>query len=264
VPLSPAQRVDAGELPLRCRIPPGPANTGLKRNATVTDEPDPSTRSRHLLVTAGPTQEPIDAVRYIGNRSSGRLGIALAEAAARRGWRTVLLLGPVAFHPTDSRVTTHRFRTTDDLSHLLDRHAHDAGVLVMAAAVADYRPKPGQADLEGKTRRTDTGLHLELEATPDLLAGCSRRRRPGQTFVGFALEPRDRLLESARRKLGRKGLDMIVANPLETMDAGTIEATLLRADGVEERTNGPIDKVAFADWLLNLIEAHIESRHPGR
>ncbi len=211
---------------------------------------------RRLLITAGPTHEPIDAVRYIANRSSGRLGIALAEAAAATGWDVTLLLGPTprTVQSTDLRV--RRFQTTADLEALLRDELAGCDVLVMAAAVADYRPKPAEAGApigQTKLRREKRNLTLELEPTPDLLAGCAARRRPGQLLVGFALEPRERLAESARSKLERKGLDLIVANPLETMDGTTIEATVIARSGQEWSTPGAIDKVTFATWLLDII-----------
>ncbi len=217
--------------------------------------------TRRLLITAGPTHEPIDAVRFIGNRSSGRLGIALAEAARRRGWDVLLMLGPVTADPPkpDSHLRLVRFRTTADLQALLATHAPEADVLIMAAAVADYRPKDGGSTI-GKISRTAAGLTLELESTPDLLTRCTSRRRAGQVFVGFALEPRERMLESARAKLDRKRVDMVVTNPLETMDALTIEATLVRAEGPSESTPGPVDKAAFADWLLDRIDAPTPAR----
>ncbi|MBY0312834.1 MAG: phosphopantothenoylcysteine decarboxylase [Phycisphaerales bacterium] len=211
-----------------------------------------------LLITAGPTQEPIDAVRYLGNRSSGRLGIALAEAAKNRGWDVLLLLGPTTTPPPspDTHLRVLRFRTTADLEGLLAEHAPSSEILVMAAAVADYRPKGG-GSTAGKLPRSSAGLTLELEATPDLLAGCTARRRPGQFFVGFALEPQDRLLDSARAKLTRKKVDMVVANPLETMDASTIDAVLVLPSKPEIRTPGAMDKAAFAPWLLDRIEAAV-------
>jgi phosphopantothenoylcysteine decarboxylase/phosphopantothenate--cysteine ligase len=218
-----------------------------------------------ILITAGPTHEPIDAVRYIGNRSSGRLGVALAHAAAARGWRVTLLLGPSALAPDDSRVRLRRFRTAADLEALLREEfprspADDGGepvkILVMAAAVADYRPtSPSPEGASGKIRRSAQALHLTLEPTPDLLAGCAARRLPGQVIVGFALEPRERLEASAREKLVRKGVDLIVANPLEAMDSPMIEAALVRADGTEHRTPRPIQKERFAEWLLDHLTA---------
>ena len=139
-------------------------------------------------------------------------------------------------------------------------------MLIMAAAVADYRPKPlaNRPDAaQGKLKRSEGGLTLELEPTPDLLAACSKLRRPGQTLIGFALEPRERLMESAQSKVARKGLDLIVANPLETMDAPTIQATLLGPSGVVDATNGSMSKDAFADWLLDRLEAHAGAHGRG-
>lgn len=211
-----------------------------------------------LVITAGPTHEPIDAVRFIGNRSSGRLGVALADHAASLGWNVRLLLGPTCLSTSDSRVEVVRFRTTADLERTLTDHAPWCEVLVMAAAVADYRPKVTPEALLSKHRRTAEGMKIELEATPDLLAACAKARLPNQTFVGFALEPRNQLMESARSKLQRKSLDMIVANPLETMDGPTIEATVLTRGGAEHRTHGAILKEQFAPWLMGIIA---EYRH---
>ena len=223
-----------------------------------------------LLITAGPTHEPIDRVRYLGNRSSGRLGIALADHAAQAGWHTTLLLGPTPRTPTHSSVVVHRFHTTADLERLLLTHFPACDSLVMAAAVADYRPAahPTEAQplpSDGKLRRSDQHLTLRLEPTPDLLAACAARKRPDQVVVGFALEPRARLLASAADKLTRKRLDMIVANPLETMDSDTVEATLLTAAippaaPHADHTPGPIAKSAFAPWLLSRIAAMLASR----
>jgi phosphopantothenoylcysteine decarboxylase/phosphopantothenate--cysteine ligase len=210
-------------------------------------------QNRRILITAGPTHEPIDAVRYIGNRSSGRLGISLATEAARRGWSTTLLLGPVPTGDVDTHVRLRRFRTASDLEGLLREEAPGADVLVMAAAVSDYRTIPHPGMSEGKFRRQSTNLQLELEPTPDLLAGVSAGRRAGQLLVGFALEPRHDMVRSGREKLRRKGVDMVVANPLETMDSGEIEAVLIRPDG--EESSGPaMSKERFAGWLLDRVE----------
>jgi phosphopantothenoylcysteine decarboxylase/phosphopantothenate--cysteine ligase len=130
----------------------------------------------------------------------------------------------------------------------------------MAAAVADFRPKAGLVDPgTGKLRRMGGGLTLELEATPDLIGGIAKNRRNGQFLVGFALEPRGEMLDSARAKLVRKGLDLIVANPLETMDSETIEAAAVgmgpEGPGVVAETGGAISKERFGEWLLDVIEA---------
>ena len=218
----------------------------------------PSEPRGRLLITAGPTHEPIDAVRYIANRSSGRLGIALADAAAERGWAVTLLLGPTPLSPAHPRVRVVRFRSTADLESELRTHFGGCDVLVMAAAVADYRPRICEADLERKHRRRGEGMVLELAATPDLLAGVAARRRPDQTVVGFALEPRDEMLDSARRKLERKKVDLVVANPLETMDSPEIEAVVIGAPGTGMEsgrpTPGRIAKADFAPWLLGVVE----------
>lgn len=212
-----------------------------------------------LLITAGPTHEPIDAVRFLGNRSSGRMGVAIADAARARGWSVTLLLGPTHLEPSDTHVRTLRFRTAADLQALLRAHTPHADVLIMAAAVADYRPKPNPAMADGKFRRSNAPLSLELEPTPDLLAEAASHRRPDQFFVGFALEPRQDLLASAHAKLTRKKVDLVVANPLETMDSPSVEATLLAADGSRTDTPGAMPKTAFAPWLLDHIESRLRS-----
>lgn len=218
--------------------------------------------SFQLLISAGPTHEPIDEVRYLGNRSSGRLGIELADESARQGHEVTLLLGPTHLTPSDSRVRVIRFRTTSDLQALLAQHAAKAKVLVMAAAVADFRVKGAtdpHAPRPAKLKRSAANLTLELEPTPDLLAGCAKAKRPDQLFVGFALEPEDRLLASAKDKLARKSIDMIVANPLETMDAEAVRATVLAADGSSVQTPGTLSKRDFAPWLLGQIARAIPS-----
>jgi phosphopantothenoylcysteine decarboxylase/phosphopantothenate--cysteine ligase len=217
---------------------------------------------RRLLITAGPTHEPIDSVRFLGNRSSGTLGSELADAAARAGWHVTLLMGPAPAAPSEPGVRLLRFVSTADLQALLDEHFPSCHVLVMAAAVADYRPvRPAGAQApEGKIRRGEGRLTLELESTPDLLARCAAARAPGQLLVGFALEPADRLMASAAEKLQRKRIDAIVANPLRTMDAPDIEATFVRADGVSRSTPGAISKRDFAPWLLAQVNDLLLSR----
>lgn len=205
-----------------------------------------------VLITAGPTYEPIDAVRFIGNRSSGRMGIALAMAAVTRGWSTTLLLGPVSETlPVDSQIALHRFRTAAELGDLLTTTWPDHDLLIMAAAVADFRPaRPASG---GKLRRTEAGLTLDLEPTPDLLAALAEQTRDDQMTVGFALEPASGLIERAREKLGRKHLDAIVANPLETMDAETVSATLIKAGGEPVTAPHGASKADFATWLLDQL-----------
>lgn len=211
--------------------------------------PQPAT----VLITAGPTYEPIDSVRFIGNRSSGRLGVELARAAHAVGHNVILALGPnTAPAPNFAdRLRVERFRSCADLESLLaELWPGQADVLIMAAAVADYRPRRTEAT--GKLRREAEGLTLELESTPDLVAGCAKRRRPGQRIIGFALEPAAQLMASAASKIERKGLDAIVANPLETMDSDEIHGTLVQADGTSE-SPGTLSKSMFAAWLIDRV-----------
>lgn len=182
------------------------------------------------------------------------MGTALATEAARRGWNVTLLMGPAPFAPSDTAIRLLRFRTCADLQGLLREHVPQADVLVMAAAVADYRPKVDPQFFGGKFRRKSENLTLELEPTPDLLAEVARTRRPDQLMVGFALEPRGELLQSARDKLVRKKVDLVVGNPLETMDSETVEAIVLSKDGRETRTPAVMSKTAFAPWLMEVIE----------
>jgi len=215
--------------------------------------PSRASETPRVLITAGPTHEPIDAVRYLANRSSGRLGIALAAAAADRNWSVTLLLGPTPRRCDHTRVRTERFESTADLQTLLQQHAPACDVLIMAAAVADYRPLAGERG-DDKLRRTGERLTLELEPTPDLLAGVAASKRPDQRFIGFALEPAKILVDTAIAKMRRKGVDAIVANPLETMESEAIEAHLLWSDGANDATPGVIEKERFADWLLDRVD----------
>lgn len=214
--------------------------------------------SSRMLITAGPTHEPIDDVRYLANRSSGRMGLALAHAARAAGWNVTLLLGPTALTPS-ADVETIAFESTADLATLLDHHFPACDVLIMAAAVADYRPRRFD---QRKLVRQDQPLVLELEPTPDLVAACADRKRPGQRIIGFALEESAALTQRARDKLRRKGLDAIVANPLATMGAADVTATLLTATGEIVSPPGsptapaPVTKDDFARWLIAWIDEH--------
>jgi len=202
-------------------------------------------KQRHILITAGPTHEPIDAVRYLANRSSGTMGIALATAFAGAGHKVTLLLGPV-HHDVPTNVTCKPFQSTADLQKLLTEFFPTCDVLIMAAAVADYRVKAGSA---GKLERKGEGITLELASTPDLVAECAARKREDQTIIGFALEEPAALAARAQRKLKRKRLDAIIANPLKTMSAADIEATIYTAAG-EKFEPGPMSKTDFAKWLV--------------
>ncbi len=199
------------------------------------------------LVTAGPTEEPIDEVRFLGNRSSGRMGVALATALAEHGWRVRLALGPIRIAPPcHPLVEIVPFRSSQDLEALLRAELPAADLVVMAAAVADYRPRVVET---GKMRRSAEGMTLALEGVPDLLATTKTARKPASRVFGFALEPAERLRASALEKLVRKDLAGIVANPLETMDAADIDGTLFLRDGRERTPGERCSKEAFARWL---------------
>lgn len=202
-----------------------------------------------ILITAGPTREPIDDVRFISNRSSGHMGFALAGAAAAAGHEVTLLLGPVLLPPSVAeRVSVVRFNTTADLEALLADHFPKCDVLIMAAAVADYRPA---TLLKGKTPRGE-GLKIELEPTPDLVAGCAKTKRQDQRIIAFALEDPQVLERRAVEKMQRKKVDAILANPLQTMDANDIEPILFDANG-QRNAPGKMTKTAFAEWLIKQI-----------
>jgi phosphopantothenoylcysteine decarboxylase/phosphopantothenate--cysteine ligase len=227
----------------------------MEHRVTASDSPTPTSdrRPARVLVTAGPTHEPIDAVRYLANRSSGRMGCALAAEAAARGHATTLLLGPGTLPPPESTLLkTERFRTTADLETALGRLWPEHDILLMAAAVADYRPRGGEAG--GKLRRGGEILQLELEPTPDLIAGLAGSTRADQTLIAFALEPADGLIDAARAKLARKGAAAIVANPLETMGAESVSASLILADGTCLEAPAELPKAAFARWLMDWVE----------
>jgi phosphopantothenoylcysteine decarboxylase/phosphopantothenate--cysteine ligase len=184
---------------------------------------------RTVLVTAGPTHEPVDPVRFLGNRSSGRMGFALAAEAARRGARTILVAGPVAL-PTPPGVTRVDVVTAREMEQAVHQHAPAAGLIVMAAAVADYRPsRPADRKI-----KKEQGLPaIELEENPDILAGL-RAVAPGAVLVGFAAETHD-LERNARAKLERKGADFLVANDVSRSDiafgSGDNEVTVYRREG---------------------------------
>lgn len=213
-------------------------------------------RPLRALVTLGPTHEPMDEVRFIGNRSSGRMGTEIARALAERGCGVRVLAGPCQPAGLDSLPDVRRFRTAEELRDLLRTDWPAFDLLVMAAAVADWRPRTVRA---GKTRRSDAPPLVELEPVPEILGTLSSR--PDQFVVGFALEPATDLLASARAKLARKRADCIVANPLETMDAPTVEGTLVWPDGAVERAEeGACTKSAFAKWLVDRVLPKADAR----
>jgi phosphopantothenoylcysteine decarboxylase / phosphopantothenate---cysteine ligase len=170
-----------------------------------------------VLVTAGGTREPIDAVRYVGNRSSGRMGLALAERAARRGAEVTLVAANVLLPPPPG-VSVVRVETAAELADAVAREFPSCHVVLMAAAVADFRPADPIA--EKLSREEGAGFDLHLEPTRDVIAALATQRRPGQTVIGFAAEHGGDVAERARGKLRRKGLDAIVVNDVSRPEIG--------------------------------------------
>jgi phosphopantothenoylcysteine decarboxylase/phosphopantothenate--cysteine ligase len=169
-----------------------------------------------VLVTAGGTREPLDAVRYIGNRSSGRMGVAVADEAARRGADVTLLLCAGAVAP-ETHVNMIAVETAEQLRAATVAHAATSDVVVMAAAVADYRPSAAEA---GKRTKDGAAWSIELEPTADILAELGAARRDGQLLIGFAAEHGEGAVDRARAKLERKYVDAIVVNDISRSDIG--------------------------------------------
>jgi phosphopantothenoylcysteine decarboxylase/phosphopantothenate--cysteine ligase len=211
------------------------------------------------LVAFGPTHEPIDDVRFIGNRSSGRMGAAIAAALRASGCAVTVVRGPGA--PAVEGCADARFTTAADLLEALRSAWPEHDLLVMAAAVADFRPASRQS---GKMRRESGAQALALVPTEDILAGLAGSRRPGQYVVGFALERPEDLAPSALAKLERKRADAIVANPLETMDAADVDGRILFAGGAAALPpGGRMAKERFAHWLAAEILPRAEARRRG-
>lgn len=220
-------------------------------------QPSGSLLGRLVVVSAGPTFEDIDDVRYIGNRSSGKMGYAVAAEAVRRGARVILVSGPSALEPP-AGVELVRVRSAEQMSTVVHRHAAQADVVVMAAAVADYMPA---RRAPGKIEKSDAPLELPLVRTPDILAALGKARG-GQTrpvLIGFAAESGN-AVERGRQKLQRKGVDLIVANDISTeglgFDSDLNAATLIGSDRVEPFPAGP--KTALASTILDRAEALLD------
>jgi phosphopantothenoylcysteine decarboxylase/phosphopantothenate--cysteine ligase len=206
-----------------------------------------------VLVTAGGTREPIDAVRYVGNRSSGRMGVALAAEAARRGAEVTLIAANVSYKAPGVRVVG--VQTAAELDSAARAEFPGADVLLMAAAVADFRPVRAQ-DIKIKKSGRDQ-LALALEPTTDVLRALSEARHPGQTLVGFAAEHGESGLVHARAKLESKGLDAVVLNDISRSDIGfdteDNEVTIVTAAGEQPVPLGP--KTAVAGAILDSVGA---------
>ena len=170
---------------------------------------------KRVLVTAGPTQEALDPVRYLTNHSSGRMGYALASAAAARGAQVTLVTGPTNL-PRPAYMDVVEIRSALDMFQAVTSRAEEQDIIIKAAAVADYRPR---SVAEDKLKKGDGELSLDLERTDDILAWLGSHKRPGQILCGFSMETRD-LIENSQKKLEKKNLDMIAANNLKEEGAG--------------------------------------------
>jgi phosphopantothenoylcysteine decarboxylase/phosphopantothenate--cysteine ligase len=204
-----------------------------------------------VLVTAGRTEEAWDAVRYLSNRSSGKMGYALVRSARRRGARVILISGPADREPPQG-VLLERVRNAQEMCLAVLQHLDEASVVVMAAAVSDFRPADGQPQ---KIKKVEGLATLRLEPTPDILSEIALRRREDQLITGFAAET-DHVLENAFSKLRTKRLDLIVANDVTLEGAGfevnTNIVTLLWPDG-RQKPLGKMDKQDVADRVLDEV-----------
>jgi phosphopantothenoylcysteine decarboxylase / phosphopantothenate---cysteine ligase len=210
-----------------------------------------------VVVTAGGTREPIDPVRYVGNRSSGKQGHALADEAAARG-ATVTLVTTTS-RPVAAGIEVVRVETAEEMEQAVTSRSDTSDIVVMAAAVADFRPK---AVADAKLKKADGVPDVVLEPTPDILAGLGRRKRRGQTLVGFAAETGD-VVAAATDKLARKGLDLIVANDVSAPGVGfehdTNAVAILGPSGM--RQDVPLsDKRAVARAVLDAVVSHRRAR----
>ncbi|WP_372920322.1 bifunctional phosphopantothenoylcysteine decarboxylase/phosphopantothenate--cysteine ligase CoaBC [Salegentibacter sp.] len=213
-------------------------------------------RNKTILITAGPTYEAIDPVRFIGNHSSGKMGFALAEKAAGLGANVILVSGPTYLEINEPNLKLIRVVSNDEMYAEVNKYFPEADVVIAAAAVSDYKPK--QVAIQ-KIKKSDSNLALELEKTRDILATLGENKTK-QLLVGFALETNDEL-ENARGKLQRKNLDFIVLNSLQDKGAGfqkdTNKITIVYPDSVKNFDLKPKSEVAqdILNEIVTLLDA---------
>ena len=206
--------------------------------------------SIRCLITAGPTREFIDPVRFISNPSSGKMGFALAEAALEAGWNVDLVAGPVALEEPDGAIL-YPVVTAEEMYHQVDALFDACDILIMTAAVSDFRPKVQHVH---KEKKGDASMTIEFERTIDILKTMTQRKAH-QTVVGFAAETKD-VVSYAKKKLSEKNLDFIVANDVSQAVAGfavdTNEVLLIAADGSSVKL-GPATKADIAKELIQMV-----------
>ena len=244
-----------GDAPVRAADP-------TARPPVVEPPREPDLEGRHVVISAGGTAEPIDPVRFIGNRSTGKMGVALARAALDRGARVTIVAANVSVALPDDALAV-RVETTAQMRDAVLDLVDGADALIMAAAVADFRPRRAAT----KKLSRDEGLTIELEPTEDILAGASAAvrapgaRRPRPILVGFAAETGS--LERAAEKLRRKGVDLLVANDVAEAGSGfgtdTNRVTILSADGPEQALP-LLSKREVADRILDRVAAALDDR----
>ena len=221
-------------------------------------EADPVLQGRRIVVTAGPTREPVYPVRFLSNRSSGRMGVAIAEAAWRRGASVALIAGPLSVPLPIGLDVTH-VETTEEMASAVRDALPTADALVMAAAPADFR---AEQPADHKIKKQTRPAQLALTSTPDILSVTRDARRAGAVVVGFALETRD-ALAAGRSKLVAKGLDMIVVNDATEPGAGfgveTNRVSFVHASGDEEHLE-LLPKTEVADAILDRVAARLANR----
>jgi phosphopantothenoylcysteine decarboxylase / phosphopantothenate---cysteine ligase len=215
-------------------------------------------RGRRVLVTTGPTREPVDAVRVLTNRSSGRMGFAIASAAWRRGAHVTVVAGPVSV-PSPPGIAVQSVETAAEMADAVRTGLADADVLIMAAAVADFRPAE---PAKGKPEKASAGDAIRLAPTVDVLRDTMQARRPGAVVVGFALQTGDGR-DKARAKLEAKRLDMIVLNPADVPDAGfdvDTNRVIIIGPGDAEEALPLLSKDDVAEALLDRVAPLLKER----
>ncbi|MFY0654252.1 MAG: bifunctional phosphopantothenoylcysteine decarboxylase/phosphopantothenate--cysteine ligase CoaBC [Cyclobacteriaceae bacterium] len=213
---------------------------------------------KRALVTAGPTYEAIDPVRFIGNNSSGKMGVALAESLASRGAKVALISGPGVALPNHNLITTHRVKSAEEMHSEVDKHFENSDISIFAAAVADYRP----ADVaEQKIKKSDASLDLKLVKNKDIATEMGKKKKASQVNVGFALETENEE-SNALQKLKKKNFDLIVLNSLNDPGAGfSVDTNKISIFSVR---NGPVhlplkSKKEVAEDIVDNIYKHINA-----